>query len=168
MAWKTTVCTAKYFSELEAHEDYCLLFRTQKYSAYMTVSAFSNMAPTREKSLSIPTLLSTLGLPGPRILHGACPSSHESGSPLAVPTWRERKSSWRGWPSLLMWGPWHCFCCQSGCLLVASGSLHFLCGFCGRFHPPVWSLSEALVCQTSLFELVPGHLRGRWSQIPYI
>lgn len=49
IAWKTTVCIAKYFPELEAHKDYCFLFSTQKYSTNMTLSAFCNMAPRRTK-----------------------------------------------------------------------------------------------------------------------
>lgn len=174
---KTTVCIAKYFPELEAHKGYCLLFSTQKYSTNMTLSAFGIMAPKRGcpsppvlwHPLLCHQLLGCVG-PGPSTLPDRSqPILPPVGLAVGYPSFRREKTQvGEAGPSLLMPGPWHCFCCQSGCFLVAFGSLYFLCGFCGRFHPPVWSLSEALACQTSLFELVPGHLLGRWSQTPYI
>lgn len=172
---KTTICIAKYFPELEAHKDYCRPLSTQKYSTNMTLSAFCTTVPRRGRPFLPPLWHSLqchhlLGYLGPAF-HGtwsvtACPPT--TGTDCHPSQSNEREyPAWRGRPLPLL-GPWHCLPCQSGCFLVAFGSLHFLCGFCGRFHPPVWSLLEALACQTSLFELVPGHLLGRWSQIPYI
>lgn len=149
------------------------MFGAQNNSASMTLSAFRNRAPRREKVLSSPLVVFSASSPPwatwlqdpPWCL--ACslahpPTTDQPGRLLAIPSVRREQIRLReAGPSLLMPGPWHCFLCQSGCVLVAFGSLHFLCGFCGRFHPPVWSLSEALACQTSLFESVPGHLLGR-------
>lgn len=110
---------------------------------FVTILGYLVLGPSSVPAHSLPILPLT-GLTG--------------GHPIVR---REQVQLGKAGPSLLMSGPWHSFCCQSGCFLVAFGSLHFFCGFCGRFHPPVWSLSEALTCQTSLFELVPGHLLGR-------
>lgn len=127
MAWKTTVCIAKYFPELEAHKNYCLLFNTQKYSASMTLSAFCNMAPRREKALSSSTVaFSTLS---PRWatwvqdLHSACPLSAHPPTDC-TDCWpsqcKERANpTWRGWPlpadagalALLLLPVWLLPCC---------------------------------------------------------
>lgn len=49
--------------------------------------------------------------------------------------------------------------CQSGCLLVAFGSLCSHCGFCGCFHQAVWSLSEAQACRPAfLNQCQPSYL----------
>lgn len=128
MAWKTTVCIAKYFPELEAHKDYCLLFSTQKYSTNMTLSDFCNMAPRREKSLSasfvgFSTLSSACKLPGFRNLHAAwcltahSPTSRADGWPSQL---KERENpTWQGWPlpadvgvlALLLLPVWLLPCC---------------------------------------------------------
>lgn len=107
MAWKTTVCIAKYFPELEAHKDYCLLFSTQKYFTNTTLSAFCNMVRRRGKilfssSVAFSALSSALGLPGSRTFHGtwsvaAHPPTNWADCPPSQPNERENPT-WRGRP----------------------------------------------------------------------
>lgn len=146
----------------------------------MTLMVFCCMAPGREKAFTSPLwdfqpchqLLSSYPSLRPYIVAASYLSPQRYSQirlNISHPHLRrETVQLGEAGPCPLLQGTWQCLCCQSGCLLVAFGSLHFLCGFCGCFHPPVWSFAEALACQTSRFELVPGHLLGRGSQIPYI